>query len=222
MDEILVIEDDPVLARGLQVILELEKYKIILANSVKSALHFINDTISLVLLDINLPDGSGFDLLKKIRKSYVHLPIIILTAKVDETFVVFGLESGANDYIRKPFGNRELIARINGTLKKSTGIDKKFQFGDFELLQDQRRVKYRGNEVELNRREFDILHFLLKKSETVITRNAILNNIDKECKISDRTIDSHISHLRSSLKKAGVKEIKIISVYGIGYRLEKS
>ncbi len=220
---ILLVEDDPAIARSLQVNLELEGYQTFWASTLKSA-HQINEKekLGLVILDLGLTDGNGFDFLSDVRKTGSRLPIIILTAKTDEDFVVEGLQRGANDYMKKPFGNKELIARIKAILREPNHRDIQLRYGDLLLLIDQRVAKYHEKSIELNRREFDLLHFLVLHADTIVNREFLLRSLDKEGEIFDRTIDSHISHLRSRFRSSGVKSIKISSVYGVGYRLEKA
>jgi two-component system OmpR family response regulator len=119
MTAILLVEDDPVLGRGLSVNLELEGYKVSWMRDLKSALQFKDENkFDLAILDLGLPDGSGLDFLKDLRKQDFQKPVLILTAKTDEDSVVVGLQDGANDYIRKPFGNKELLARIKTALRE--------------------------------------------------------------------------------------------------------
>lgn len=223
MLEILIVEDDPVISRTLQVNVEGAGFRATLASSLKQARQLNRDhKYNLVLLDLNLPDGHGFDLLKEIRQSGSILPILILTAVSEEESVVTGLQLGADDYIRKPFGNRELIARIQAVLRVPQIRERQLRYGDLLLLLEQRVVRYQDQTIDLSRREFDLLHHLVNRSEAIVTRENLINAISKDGEIFDRTIDSHISHLRGTLKKADVKTIKISSVYGVGYRLEKA
>lgn len=219
---VLLVEDDPALARGIQVILEIEGYRTFWASNLKSA-YEINEgeKLELVILDLGLADGSGFDFLTKVRESGSRLPIIVLTAKTDEDSIVEGLQRGANDYMKKPFGNRELLARIKAILREPQLRENQFRFGDLLLLVDQRVVKYKEKLIEVNRREFDILLFLVQRANTIVNREILLQAMDKDGQIFDRTIDSHISHLRSRFRSANISTIKISSVYGLGYRLEK-
>lgn len=219
---ILLVEDDPAIARGLQVSLESEGYDILWASSLKSAFEYNDkEKITLAILDLGLSDGSGFDFLSKVREFGSRLPIIILTAKTDEDSVVEGLQRGANDYMKKPFGNRELLARIKAVLREPQLREDQIRCGSLLLLLEQRIVKFKDLPIDLNRREFDILKVLVQKVDTIVTRDFLIQQIDKDGEIFDRTIDSHISHLRARLKKSGATEIKISSVYGLGYRLEK-
>ncbi len=219
---ILLVEDDPALARGLQLTLEAEGYQVIWADSLKSAFDKNRtERLGLVILDLNLTDGSGFEFLNTVRESASRLPIIILTAQSDEESLIEGLQRGANDYMKKPFSNRELLARIKAVLREPQHRESQIRYGDLLLLLDQRVVKFNEITVEMNRREFDILLLLIQKADTIVTREILIEHIDKDGEIFDRTIDSHVSHLRSRFKTVGITGIKISPVYGIGYRLEK-
>ncbi|MDR3606787.1 MAG: response regulator transcription factor [Oligoflexia bacterium] len=222
MTEILLVEDDPVLGRGLCLNLEHEGYKVHWANSLHAAM-IANKrkNLELIVLDVGLPDGSGFDFLKEIRKAGSRIPVLVLTAKTDVDSVVEGLQFGANDYIRKPFDDRELLARIKTALNEPQIRSHQVRYGGLLVLIDQRKVLHDGKEIELSPREFDILAFFVQNAEAVLTRDRLLEAIDKNGDLFDRTIDSNVSHLRSRLKAAGVHSVQIGSVYGVGYRLEK-
>lgn len=222
MSKLLMVEDDPVIGKGLKLSLELEGMSVSWAQSLKNAEElFYGGNFDGVVLDLGLPDGSGFDFCKKIRADGFLTPIVILTAQGDEDSVVQGLQLGANDYVRKPFGQKELIARIQNAIRGPRQRDNQISFMDLVLFRDQRKTHFRGNEVDLNRREFDILCILIEAAEMVVTRDAILQKINKEGEIFDRTVDSHLSHIRAKLRQAGVDTLQISSVYGVGYRLEK-
>ena len=222
MSQILVVEDDPILGRSLSISLELEGYKINWCKDIKSAKAASTASIfDLILLDVNLGDGSGLDLCAALRKGGLQTPIIFLTAKTDEESVVAGFNAGANDYVKKPFGNRELLVRIKAHLKGAGSRDSQLKFGTLLLVPAKRQAFSDDKEIELNRREFDVLSILIRHPETVVTRDTLLSSLDKDGEIFDRTIDSHVSHIRSKLKKAAVESVQITSVYGVGYRLEK-
>jgi two-component system, OmpR family, response regulator len=220
--QIHIVEDDPILARGLQVNLELENHKILISSTIKAALDLQKEqTPDFIILDLNLPDGSGFDFLEKTRAHGLTAPIIILTAQTDEDSVVKGLQLGASDYMKKPYSFKELRARINVIIKKPSMQQRLINFDELSLNLDTRFVKYRDQGIEINRREFDILAHFVQRSEMIVTRDSLIGIIDKESEIFDRTIDSHISHLRKKLRSSGVNSVKISSVYGLGYRLER-
>ena len=222
MTEILLIEDDPILGRGLSVNLELEKFRVNWARDLRSGVLAHESTrADLVILDLGLPDGSGLGFLRELRKKDAKKPVLILTAKIDEDSVVEGLQAGANDYIRKPFGNKELLARIRTALRSPPTEHQEIQFEDLVIRDEQRKAFYQEIEIKLNRREFDLLRYFVQHAEAVVTRESLLKAIDPNAEIFDRTIDSHISHVRARLRQAGATSLQISPVYGIGYRMEK-
>lgn len=224
MTKILLLEDDPGIGKGLKVALELEGYAVQWAETLAAARKATKtEAFDLAILDLNLPDGSGLSFARDCRAGLPAMPVVMLTASNDEESVVAGFEAGAVDYVRKPFSNKELKARLQVVLRdksKSKSNTKALQFGFLTILPDKRLVKVGETNVELNRREFDILAYLVTHAESVVTRESLLRLLDKEGEIFDRTIDSHVSHLRSRLRKAGLSEIQISPVYGVGYRLE--
>lgn len=220
MSHILLIEDDPILGDGLKLNLELEGHRVSWAKSLSDA-YQQNDQekFQLAILDLGLPDGSGLNFCKRVREAGSRLPIIILTAQADEDSVVEGLSFGANDYVKKPFSHRELSARIKASLREPILREDQLRYGNLLLLNDQRRVFVNSEEIVLNRREFDLLKILMAHPGTVVTRESMISQLDSAEEIFDRTIDSHISHVRAKLKKISSCNVKIKSEYGVGYRL---
>ena len=222
MSRILVVEDDPILGRGLKLSLELDGHHVNWARDLRTgSAANANEAFELVILDLGLPDGSGLSLCSSLRDAGSRIPIIILTAKTDEDSVVAGLTAGANDYVRKPFGQKELLARVRTALRAPLLREDQIRFGEVLILKGQRKVMHQEREIDLNRREFDIFALLVDRAEQVVTRDQILNALDKNGEILDRTLDSHLSHIRKKFRSAGVQTIQISSVYGVGYRLEK-
>lgn len=220
--QLLLVEDDPILGKGLKLALELEGYKIHWAQSLKSAEELERaSSLQLIVLDLNLPDGNGITFLETVRKSGSRIPIIILTAKTNEEAVVEGFQAGATDYVRKPFGNKELFVRIRAALREPQIREPQIRYDEILILIDQRKAMFGEKEIELNRREFDVLSYFVQHPETVVTREALLSQLDKDGEIYDRTIDSHVSHVRSKLRQVGAHSVQISSVYGVGYRLER-
>jgi DNA-binding response OmpR family regulator len=218
---ILLVEDDPMLGEGLSISLKLEGYHLEWRRSIKEGHEaFLADKYDLAVLDIGLPDGQGTDLCKLIREENQDIAIIFLTAKTDEETVVRGLDLGANDFIKKPFSHKELMARIKVVLRPKFGHSKELKFGELVLNQEQRLVNYKGMPVSLNRRQFDILTYFLSHSNQVITRDQLLSHLNTDGDVFDRTIDSHVSQLRKILKSHEVTDFQIASIYGVGYRLE--
>lgn len=218
----LIVEDDPGIARTLQVNLELEGFESFWATSLSQAFEKESEhQIDLVLLDLGLGTESGFKFLEHMMAKKSRVPVIILSAQTDEDSVVKGLEMGAKDYLRKPFGTKELIARIKSVTRIPQKHDEKINYAGLCILTNKRSIQYNERHINLNRREFDILNFLIENADNIVSRETLVQAIDKDAEIFDRTIDSHISHLRKKLKKEQVDSIKISSVYGVGYRLEK-
>lgn len=221
--KLLLVEDDPVLGKGLKINFESEGFDVHWERDLKGASLFLTQAkLDLVILDLGLPDGSGLTLCKSMRDGGNGTPVLILTAKTDEDSVVDGLQAGANDYMKKPFGNKELLARVKNILKQKEKSEKQARFENLVMNLDQRKVHYEDREIVMNRREFDILLHFVKNSGSVVTRESLLAKLDKDGEIFDRTIDSHVSHVRARLRKANVTDLVISSVYGVGYRLEKA
>jgi two-component system, OmpR family, response regulator len=221
MNQILLVEDDPMLGSNLKLNLELEGFKVDWAHNLAEAFATNGEKpFQLALLDLGLPDGSGLNFCRQVREQGSRLPIIILTAQSDEDSVVDGLSAGADDYVKKPFSNRELVARIRTALRAPQVREEQTRVGNLTVLMEQRRVYVGSEEVTLNRREFDVLKILVSRPGVVVTREMIINQLGESAEqIFDRTVDSHISHLRAKLKKVKECNIRIKSEYGVGYRI---
>ena len=218
----MIAEDDPNIAKSLVYNLERESFQCTLTKSFSEAMDLTQfKMFDLYLLDVTLPDGNGMDICRHLRQTGNSYPVIFLTAKTDEDSVVQAFDAGASDFVRKPFSNRELIARIKANLPKIIQIKSKIVFCGLSLDPESRFCVYENQKFELNRRQFDILYYLLLNSERVVSRNALLDFLGHEVDISDRTIDAHVSQLRKKLKDENVHRINIQSVYGVGYRLEE-
>ena len=223
MINILLVEDDPSLGTGIKMNLEYEGYAVAWARDLQTAnKENSSQAFDLALLDLGLPDGNGISFCKSVRAAGSRLPIIILTAQTDEDAVVAGLMAGANDYVRKPFGNKELIARIVTVLREPKVREDQVRFDNLVILKSQRKAMFAGKDVDLSRREFDLLAILVENGDAVVPRERLMNSLDKDGEILDRTMDSHLSHIRAKLRTAGASSIQIVSVYGVGYRLERT
>lgn len=218
---ILLVEDDPMLGEGLSISLKLEGYEINWQKTFNAGLEtFQSEKFDLTILDINLPDGLGTDLCKAIRELNHEVGIIFLTAKTDEETVVRGLELGANDFVKKPFSHRELMARVKALLRTKFPVNKELKFGELILSSEKRAATYKGEAMTLNRRQFDILSYFMIHHDQIITREQLLSHLNTDGDVIDRTIDSHVSQLRKILKSHDVSDLQIASIYGIGYRFE--
>ena len=216
-ERILLIEDDPLISRSLSLSLELQGYIVKVCETYQAGLGYArSEQCDLILLDINLPDGDGFNLCKEVRSRNKKLPILMLTANVAEESAVQGIQCGADDYIRKPFGLLELNARMQRLLVGQR--TSQLNFGTLRIDCDKHLAWAGDQALLLGKREFAILASLIARAGEVLTRQEILDSAGHDAEVYDRTIDSHLSHLRKKLKSVGATE-QIIPVYGIGYRL---
>jgi DNA-binding response OmpR family regulator len=220
MKRLLLVEDDQLISKSLRLSLQYRAFEVRVCETVASGIAaFEKETFDIVILDVNLPDDTGYSLCKKIRATNRTIPVLMLTARTDEVSAVKGLESGADDYVRKPFGLEELMARIQRLIEK-TAKGEYLEYQSVKMSQKQRIVWVKETPVALFKREFDILALLVSRAGEVVTRDEILQTLDKESEIYDRTIDSHLSRLRKKLKEANLSDAQIVPVYGVGYRLE--
>lgn len=226
MPNILLIEDDENLAMGIEYALKKEGFDIISARSVNEGFnHFKNNDINLVLLDVMLPDGSGFDLCKKIREKS-DVPIIFLTACDEEVNVVMGLDMGGDDYIVKPFRVRELISRIKAALRRTSYKSRSdiISSGDVALYPLEAKATYKNKELYLTPVEYKLLSLFLKSAGKVVTRESILSDlwdINGEF-VDDNTLSVYIRRLREKLEDDPSKPNYILTVRGIGYKWNKT
>jgi two-component system, OmpR family, response regulator RegX3 len=177
----------------------------------------------LVLLDVMLPDGSGFDVCRELR-ARSRVPIIMLTARGEEADRVAGLELGADDYVVKPFSARELVARVRAVLRRAaeTGerrVEGATKIGDLRIDPARRSVSFRGEELELSRKEFDLLRLLIENAGSVVTRERLIDEVwDTNWFGSTKTLDVHVSGLRKKLDDDPGSPRYIHTVRGVGFR----
>lgn len=221
MPRILIVEDDPQISKSLKLNLKLSGFDVQDASTVSEAWSALkNHHFDLVCLDIGLPDGNGLDLCEKIRTTGDDVPILFISALTEEKTVVKAISSGGDDYLRKPFGMNELKARIHKALRRFSIAPTVMNLGPLSVDSAKRVATFAGQLITLSRKELEILMILMKKSGDVVTRESILSLLYDESETFDRTIDSHMSHLRKKLREVAGVGIQIVSVYGLGYRLE--
>lgn len=214
--QILLVEDNETIAKALTYTLEQQKYNIIHTISIEETRKMLNDKIDLIILDVALPDRNGFDLYQNTIKN-LNIPTIFLTARDDETDIVKGLELGAEDYVTKPFGVKELLARINKVLlrqKKNTILKVKDISFDID-----RMVVYKNNEkIDLTSLELKILHMLFLNLNKVVTRDDIIEKIWEWTgnDVNDNTVTVYLKRIREKLQTN-----IIITIKGIGYRIDE-
>lgn len=234
MSRILVVEDNEDLAFGLRKVLEFEGYEVEVAKDGESGLASSAKTKpDLLILDIMLPNKSGFDVLRELRTLGHRFPILILTARSQESDVVLGFDFGADDYVTKPFSTAELLARVRALLRRvqtgalgeaggdggSTGGV--MNFGEVEVSSPTRTVVRAGESVELTPKEFDLLVALLGRRGAVISRQELLKEVwgYGNADINTRTVDVHLSELRRKLEDDPANPRYILTVRKAGYRL---
>ncbi len=222
MYKILIVEDDSAIRLGLRYYLEQEGFAVLEADSVLSARNNFNSLVDLVLLDINLPDGNGFDLFKEI-KNKCDIPIIFLTANDLEVSVVMGLDMGADDYITKPFKARELVSRIKSVLRRTRGKSDSNIIKIHDILIDMKQAKvFKGGiDVMLTALEYKILLILALNINTVFSRDKILSDIwdVNETFVNDNTLTVYIKRIREKIEDDPNNPKIILTVRGIGYKV---
>ena len=218
---ILVIDDEPAIRDMLQIALDAAGFKVGLAEDAKQAYPIIIDTPpDLILLDWMMPGTSGIELLRRLRRDEVNVPVIMLTAKVEEASKISGLDSGADDYIAKPFSPRELVSRVKAILRRTSeeSIKEVIFAGALKLDQLNRRVNIGDTLISLGPTEYKLLQFFLTHQDRVYTRDQILDNVwGRNVYLDERTVDVHIRRLRKAISIAG-HENYVQTVRGAGYR----
>lgn len=219
MKKILLVEDNEIIIKGLKYSLEQEDFEVTPAKSVFEAKQLLNENkYNLIILDVMLPDGNGFELCKFIKEKE-KTPVIFLTAKDEEQDVVNGLELEAEDYIIKPFRTRELILRINNILKRYEKTEnKRIQAKNVVVDVDASRVFVNGQEIEFTALEYKILLLLLLNIGKTVTRDSILDKIWDVAGnfVNDNTLTVYVKRIRAKLGKEDI----IKTVKGIGYRID--
>ena len=225
MQYILILEDDKDLAEGISLALQEEGLSFYICATIAEAAAIMNtQKIDLYILDINLPDGSGLELCRKIRKGS-RTPTVLLTAKDMELDIVTGLESGADDYITKPFSLMVLRARIRALLRRTTGeVEKNYEKGDFSFHFETMDFYKKGIQIELSKTEQRILYLLVYNEGQILTRERLLEWVwpDGTEYVEDNALSVGISRLREKLEDYPSKPQHIKTIYGKGYTWESA
>lgn len=215
---ILLVEDNLLTVKGLKFLLEHEKFEVEVAtNAASTATKFSEHLYDLILLDINLPDGDGFTIANNIRESNKDIPIIFLTAKDDEQSIIKGFDYDADDYIVKPFRNRELISRINAALRRRKTKVSQIKCGNLLLDEDNATLQDGGKNIALSALEYKILRLLMLNSGRIIKRERLLDEIwdSSGHVVSDNTLTVYIKRIRNKISSHS----SIETIKGIGYRM---
>ena len=223
MEKILIVEDDPTMLRGLKDNFEFKGYRVLTAADGEDGLNAaLNEKPDLIILDIMLPKINGYEVCRLIRKEELEMPIIMLTAKGEESDIVLGLNLGADDYVTKPFSIKELLARAAAFLRRSKQAEQDvYEFGDFRLDIPARKLTRKGNEIKLSPKEFKLLELFLKKPGRALTRDDILNTVwGYDCYVGQRSIDRFVTTLRNKIEPDPHNPIYIHTIREIGYKFE--
>ncbi len=219
--KILIVEDEPRLATLLEDYLHQSGYSTECINNGLQVIASVRQqSPSLILLDIMLPGKDGMTICREIR-SFSDVPIIIMTAKIEEIDRLLGLELGADDYICKPYSPREVVARVKSVLRRSNG-SKNISLKNIEIDDDRYKIFVQGKELDLTAVEFQLFKILASLPGRIFSREQLMNKIYRDYRIvNDRTIDSHIKKLRKKIVHVSPDQKLIHSVYGVGYKFEQ-
>jgi DNA-binding response OmpR family regulator len=224
MARILVVEDEPQMQRGLRDNLEFEGHEVTTVGEGGTGLQMLlRETFDLAILDVMLPQMSGFDIVRKAREKGIRTPILMLTAKGEEIDKVLGLELGADDYVTKPFSLRELIARINALLRRavpSGAADATLVLGDVTVDFAAYTGSKHGREFAMTPKEFEILKYLWQHRNETVSRDDLLTNVwGYDESVSTRTVDNFILKIRQKIEDDCAHPKIIITIHGTGYKL---
>ena len=226
MKTILVIDDDVTIAQGVAEALTAEHFKVLIATTgEKGYLMAKRENVDLVILDLKLPDRSGEDICKTLRDEGVQLPILMLTSKRHEVDKVTGLEIGADDYVTKPFGVRELIARVHALLRRKSEIKAdidEYAFGDVYVDFSKGEATRKKKVLNLTVRELEILKYFFQHEGEVVSRDMLLNDVwGYEQFPTTRTVDNYILSLRKKIEADHTAPKHLLTVHTIGYKFVK-
>jgi DNA-binding response OmpR family regulator len=226
MKNILIIEDDSAILKGLEISLVDEHYKVITAADGSEGYEKAHDkNINLIVLDLMLPGKNGQDICRDLRSDGINTPILMLTSKHDETDKVLGLELGADDYVTKPFGIRELLARIKALLRRSAPAEKEIEiytFGNVKLDFKKQEAYKNKEQLKLSSKEFEILDFLIQREGEVISRAVLLEEIwGYDVYPTTRTVDNFILNIRKKIETDPSNPKHLITIHTSGYKFIK-
>ncbi len=224
----LVIEDDKQVSQLIRLYLAQAGYRVLTAeDGLSGLLMALEDSPDIVLLDLNLPDMDGIEVCQNVRKQS-EVPIIMVTARVEEDDRLTGLDLGADDYVSKPFSPRELVARVNAVLRRTNkAVEKRetagsqINAGDVVIDLDRRSATVLGDEIEVTPTEFRLLAYFIEGYGRTVSREQIIENVcGYDFSGYDRTVDTHVSNLRKKLEAANPDKQHLKTMYGVGYRFD--
>jgi DNA-binding response OmpR family regulator len=221
MQKILVIDDDETIRETIGILLERENFiPILAADGAQGLQQALELKPQLLLVDLRLPGLSGVDVCRRLRAERINTPIIVLSAVGDEIDKVLLLEIGADDYVVKPFGTRELLARIRAVLRRSSPDQPRIlKFSDVEVDLDRRSIVRNGSDLKFTPAEYNLLVFFIQNPDRALTRDIILNSVwGYESYPNTRTVDAHVVRLRQKLEPNPTAARHFLTVHGVGYR----
>lgn len=222
----LVIEDDDHVCEVIRATLEAQHIDVTFSHDGNDGLEeALQGQYDFIILDLMLPGRDGTDVCQDLRRSGFEMPIIMLTAKVEEVDRVLGLELGADDYVTKPFSPRELVARCKAVLRRFSRSEqvnhKEIQCGDLVIRKDQYQVLARGKPMDVTPKEFELLSFMASHPGNTFTRDQLLEGVWGFDSVSEtRTVDEHVKRIRRKLKEAEVASCRLKTIWGVGYSFE--
>ena len=223
METVLIVEDDPTMLRGLQDNFEFQGYHVLTATDGEAGLETIlNAKPGLVILDLMLPKINGYEVCRLVRKEKLDTPIIMLTAKGEESDIVLGLNLGADDYVTKPFSIKELLARAEALLRRTHQPEAEtYHFGDCTLDLPARKLTCNNEEIKLSPKEFGLLELFVKRQGRALSRNEILNQVwGYDAYVGTRSIDRFVTTLRNKIEPDPHHPIYIHTVREVGYKFD--
>jgi DNA-binding response OmpR family regulator len=223
MARILVVEDEPPIASALEDDLKLEGYEVEVVRDGDTASRRAREqSFDLIILDVMLPQKDGFEVCRELRRVGLRMPVILLTAKTQESDKVLGLELGADDYVTKPFSPRELRARVKAALRRSAGeMPEIYRFGDAEVDFTRCELRRAGQAVEITPIEFKLLTVFIRHRRQTLSRDKLLDEVwGRETFVTDRVVDTHITNLRKKIEPMPSEPRFLVNVRGMGYRFD--
>jgi two-component system alkaline phosphatase synthesis response regulator PhoP len=224
MTRILVVEDEPGIALGLEDDLKMEGYEVeVLGDGAEAARRARQASFDLILLDVMLPGKDGFEVCRELRRAGLRTPILMLTARTQEAEKVLGFELGADDYVTKPFGTRELRARIKALLRRASGepAAATYRFGEVEVDFERGELRRNGQPLDLTPIEFKLLALFVRARGRVMSRDRLLAGAwGPDTYASDRIVDNHIANLRRKIEPDPANPIYLRNLRGLGYRFD--
>ena len=226
MKRVLIVEDEEGLLEGLAHNFRFEGYEVMVARTGPEGLKLaLKQKPDLVVLDVMLPEKDGFTVLKELRQRHRDMPVLVITARNFEADVLKGFDLGADDYLTKPFGVKELMARAKRLIQRGPGAGgtpppTTYTFGDVEIRFEPREVHKVGKQVALSYKEFELLKYMIEHRGRTVSREELLEEIwgvDEDLGVTTRTVDTHVSNLRSKLG-AGFAQPFIVAVHKVGYK----